>query len=382
MGPLWEESVRTVSGRVAVIVLAFLLLMAGCSSGSPPQASPSHNPALRIVRPATPQDAARLRASANGQGQPWGNQPMNVTWAHVSPSQLPLNLVPSVTLGRGLLDALAIDDNSSPPATTGSVAAAQLLFEHGLCVSATTRNAFGQPVADASTWAEHVAKEIANARHDQRSASVNGLPALVGFGNSSRFGGGVTATFVRWIASGWSITVELQGKDVAGALSVARSLGGTEVPLQVTLAAPSPSAGTHSALTDADVRRALAVLRTDPSVRRLDRGQSLRVANLTPMVSPSGVLAGAVCDVFWSRRVDYTGPSPGILWDPSGKDRPPYQLFTYETRARGLKGAMVWVLFSPAIVVDITSLPDTKAGSLLKTEPPGFRPKYPLPSPG
>jgi hypothetical protein len=303
------------------------------------------------------------------------------TWAHVSPNQLPLNLVPSVTLGRGLLDALAIDDHFSPPATPGSVAAAQLLFERGLYVSATTRNGFGQPVADASTWAEHVAKELANARHDQRSASVNGLPALVGFGNSSRFGGRGTATFVRWIAGSWSITVELQGRNVAGALAVARSLGGLKAPLQVTLAPPSPRAGTHSALTDADVRRALAVLRTDPSVRRLDRGQSLRVANLTPTMSPSGVLAGAVCDVFWSRRVDYAGPTPGILWDPSGKHRPSFQLFSYDTRASGLKGAMVWVLFSPAIVVDIASLPDTKAGSLLKTEPPGFRPKYPLPSP-
>jgi hypothetical protein len=372
-------SMPTVIGCAAIVVLAFLLPMAGCSTGAPPQASPSHSSALRTVKPSTPQDAARLRAFATNQEQPWGNQPMNVTWAHVSPNQLPLNLVPSVTLGRGLLDALAIDDHSSPPATTGSVAAAQLLFEHGLYISAATRNAFGQPVADTSTWAEHVARELANARHDQRSASVNGLPALVGFANSSRFGGGGTATFVRWIAGGWSITVELHGKDVAGALSVARSLGGNKVSLQVSLSTASP--GTRSALTDADVHRVLAVLRTDPSVRTLDQGQPLRVAFLTPTVSPSGVLAGAVCDVFWSRRVDYLGPTPGILWDPSGKHRPPYQLFTYDTRARGLKGAMVWVLFSPAMVVDIASLPDTKAGSLLKTEPPGFRPKYPLPSP-
>ena len=372
---------RTVIGRAAVVLPAFLLLMAGCSAGAPPQASSSHSSALRTVKPSSPQDAVRLRVFATDQGQPWGNQPMKVTWAHVSQNHLPLNLVPSVTLGRGLLDALAIDDHFSPPATTGSVAAAQLLFEHGLYICATTRNAFGRPVADTSTWAEHVARELANARHDQRSASVNGLPALVGFANSSRFGGGGTSTFVRWIAGGWSITVELRGKDMAGALSVARSLGGTEVPLPVALASPSPSPGTHSALTEADVRRVLAVLRTDPSVRTLDEGQPLTVAFLTPTVSPSGVPAGAVCDAFWSRRVDYMGPTPGILCDPSGKHRPPYQLFTYDTRARGLKGAMVWVLFSPAMVVDIAALPDTKAGSLLKTEPPGFRPKYPLPSP-
>jgi hypothetical protein len=304
---------------------------------------------------------------------------MKFTWAHVSLSELPHNLIPSVTLGCGLLDAKAVDDRFWTPPMPGSAAAAQLLFEHGLYVSATTRNAFGQPVADATAWAEHVAREVANARHDQRSASVNGLPALVGFGNSSRFGGGGTATFVRWIAGGWSITAELRGKDVTGALSIARSLGGTKPPLQVSLSTASP--GTNSALGDADVDRVLAVLRTDPFVRTLDQGQPLRVALFTPTVSPMGVLAGAVCDVFWSRRVDYTGPMPGILWDPSGKHRPPYQLFTYDTRARGLKGAMVWVLFSPAMVVDVTSLPDTEAGSLLKTEPSGFRPKYPLPSP-
>jgi hypothetical protein len=360
-------------------VLALLLVLSGCTTASP---RPSHSPAatLQVVKPSTPQDAARLRAfAAADHEQPWGMARTDSTWAHVGPSRLPLNLIPSVTLGRGLLDALAIDDHLFPPATPGSVAAAQLLFEHGLYISATTRNAFGRPVADATTWAEHVAKELANARHDQRSASVNGLPALVGFGNSSRFGGGGTATFVRWIADGWSITVELQGRHVAGALAIARSLGGFKVPLQVTLASSSTSAGTHSVLTEADVRRVLAVLRTDHSVRTLDQGQALRVGFLTPRVSPSGTLVGVVCDVFWARRLDYTGSTPGILWDPSGKDRPPYQLFTYDTRARGPKGAMVWVLFSPAMVVDITSLPDARAGSLLKTEPPGFRPKYPLP---
>jgi hypothetical protein len=73
---------RAVIGRAAVAVLAFLLLMAGCSSGAPPQASPSHSPTLQTVTPSTPQDAARLRAFAVADHeQPWGMARTDTTWA-------------------------------------------------------------------------------------------------------------------------------------------------------------------------------------------------------------------------------------------------------------------------------------------------------------
>lgn len=211
--------------RFLAITLAAGLLAAGCASGAAKLSSPSPSSALRVVKASTARDAARLKALLTDRGQPWGMPPVEVGWAHLGPGQLPRNLVPSVTLGRGLLLARAADQQLRVPTFPASAAVADLLFERGLYIHATTRNAFGQPVPDASSWAAHVAKELANGRHDQSSASLRGVPVLVGFGPSSIFGGGGTDTFVRWIAGGRSITVELEGRNVVGALAVARSLG-------------------------------------------------------------------------------------------------------------------------------------------------------------
>ena len=213
------------AARAAVVVFVMFLAVAGCSSGSARTSSPAPPFALRMVKASTPKDAARLQALVSDRGQPWGMAATRVTWGQLTPKQLPSNLVPSDTLGRGLLVARATTDRFFAPTTADSVAAADLLFERGLYIHATTRNAFGQPEPDAAKWASHVARELARPQDGQQSTSVNGVPALFGFGPASRFGGGGTDTFVRWVSAGWSVTVELQGKNAADALAVARSLG-------------------------------------------------------------------------------------------------------------------------------------------------------------
>jgi hypothetical protein len=209
--------------RAAVIVSVLALLLAGCSGGSP-HATQSPASGLRQVQPSTPQDLAQVKALAADQGQPWGSAPVQHTWSHVVPDQLPHNLIPSVTLGRGLLYARAANAKFSPPTSPRSVAAADLLFERGLLISAVTRNPWGGANPDAAQWASTVAKYPGNAATAlQSTAVVNGVPAEVWVGQPSYFGG--TDTVVAWVVAPWSYRVELQGNDVPGALRVADSLG-------------------------------------------------------------------------------------------------------------------------------------------------------------
>ena len=127
----------------------------------------------------------------------------------------------------------------------------------------------------------------------------------------------------------------------------------------------------------------MSIIRSDASVHDILQGQPFVVRNLGPFWGPGDTASsgpsGAICDLHWADPVHFAGKSPGILFDPSGEGAA--QLFTYDVVASRLTGMTVLVLFASSDVVEIDPLPLAGYGDLTKTQPPDFRPKYPIPSP-
>jgi hypothetical protein len=212
------------TGRL-VLIFAAALVLGGCSGAPGPAESHVVPLALHDVRHPSALEASRAAAFVNRYGDPWGGGFSTfVEWQRLAAEDVPRRFAPADTLGRGLLVAMVASHDSSRTSAAHPIAAARLLFQDGLTVSATTGQGWALDRGRFKQYATQVALRPDPSQSSAETATVGNELALVTVG-PNRSGDVTTATVVEWAAAPWTFSVELDRADVSAALRVARSMG-------------------------------------------------------------------------------------------------------------------------------------------------------------